>query len=396
MKINKKSPKHWLALVKFGATVLTALFLRVFLKNSSRPLVLLYGHKLNGNLKALYDYTQYNNPENIKIQYATMDSSYCEELIKSNINALDLTKLSSAIPVAKCMCIISDHGLHCLILALILSDIKFIDVWHGIPFKGFTSKDFTTLHKYDRIFVSSELIKNLYINKFGFNEHHVVTTGYGKTDLLLNDHDTTSNTELEFIKNKRLVLFAPTWKQDSNDRNIIPFGITETEFCEKLNFICKKHEAIFAIRSHLNTNMNFSSNTKLLPSNTYPNTEQILKHTDILISDWSSIAFDYLPLSRPTLFLDISPPFKNGFSLGPEYRFGDIISDIEQLINILDNTLSELKNNTYSRNSNFNSISKLVYDCTLDGYSCERYYKEIIKTLDIPNTKTSNNAFHST
>jgi hypothetical protein len=98
------------------------------------------------------------------------------------LNPVDLMKVASA------DCIISDHGLHALQLLLKLSDITFVDVWHGIPFKGFTADDFTIQHQYDEIWVSSALLKRLYVEKFGFKEAMVQATGLGRTDLILDYH----------------------------------------------------------------------------------------------------------------------------------------------------------------------------------------------------------------
>jgi hypothetical protein len=88
-----------------------------------------------------------------------MDRHYFGEIKKKDnilfaLNPVDLMKVASA------DCIISDHGLHALQLLLKLSDITFVDVWHGIPFKGFTADDFTIQQQYDEIWVSSALLKD--------------------------------------------------------------------------------------------------------------------------------------------------------------------------------------------------------------------------------------------
>src|SRR5690606_23511656 len=73
-------------------------------------------------------------------------------------------------------------------------------------------------------------------------------------------------------------------------------------------------------------------NVRLLPGSIYPDAESILLVSDLLICDWSSIAFDYLLLDRPTLFLDVPAPFRKGFSLGPEYRFGPVVGSLDELV----------------------------------------------------------------
>src|SRR3546814_17734137 len=69
-----------------------------------------------------------------------------------------------------------------------------------------------------------------------------------------------------------------------------------------------------------------------LPGDRYPNTEEILQISDALICDWSSIAFDYLLLDRPTFFLDVPHPFRKGLALSADYRFGPVMRNLDALV----------------------------------------------------------------
>src|SRR5690606_40302310 len=60
--------------------------------------------------------------------------------------------------------------------------LRFFDVWHGIPFKGFDADDFRVQHRYDECWVASPLLRDLYIQRFGFEPQRVVATGYARTD----------------------------------------------------------------------------------------------------------------------------------------------------------------------------------------------------------------------
>jgi len=61
-------------------------------------------------------------------------------------------------------------------LLLKLTDMKFIDVWHGIPFKGFDADDFRALHDYDAVLVASPSMKSMYEGKFGFDSARSLLT----------------------------------------------------------------------------------------------------------------------------------------------------------------------------------------------------------------------------
>jgi len=135
----------------------------------------------------------------------------------------------------------------------------------------------------------------------------------------------------------KVVLYAPTWQQDDKGRDLFPFGESQESFVQRLSVTCAQHNAILVIRSHLNASINtrLYENVRYCSMKEFPDAEGLLSLTDVLICDWSSIAFDFLALNRPTLFLDVPPPFKNGFSLGKDYRFGKVVDTLESLNNAL-------------------------------------------------------------
>src|SRR5690606_34692150 len=80
---------------------------------------------------------------------------------------------------------ISSHGPQVWWLLPILTDIKFIDVWHGIPYKGFDDKDFDQFKHYNQVWVSSEELKKIHSKQCGVKEEQLKATGYGQVDHLI-------------------------------------------------------------------------------------------------------------------------------------------------------------------------------------------------------------------
>lgn len=382
MKFNKKSAKHWYRLIIF--TVFTALStaLRKLKKKNTEGLIILYGHKLNGNLKSLYDANQ-KDARPLKMYYTTMDYEYYKELKNNGIKVILATSPKIIATLCNTKCIISDHGLHSLELLLEHSDIKFVDVWHGIPFKGFDKNDFKTQHKYDEVWVSSELLKNIYIDKFGFRREIVKVTGYGRTDTTLNSLNKSREIKesLRIPQDKKVILFAPTWKQDSNGRSIYPFGSKATEFKKIINDICESNNAIAIFRVHLNSKTSTQDSNYIYnrPHALHPDTESLLSICDLLICDWSSIAFDYLILNRPTIFLDVHAPFNKGFSLGPEYRFGDIVRSTKSLQVKAINYLQSPKDYHEKYKIKNQGIINTIWGDSVDGKTANRYINRLKK-----------------
>src|SRR5690606_7958970 len=113
-------------------------------------------------------------------------------------------------------------------------------------------------------------------------------------------------------------------------------------------------------------------NITLLPAARYPDTESILLVSDILVCDWSSIAFDFLLLSRPTIFLDVEPPFAKGFSLDRRFRFGAISSDMDSMLNFVDRYLADAGDFHKEFGESTTEIRHEVYGGFDDGMSANR------------------------
>ncbi|MEX0919523.1 MAG: CDP-glycerol glycerophosphotransferase family protein, partial [Candidatus Saccharimonadales bacterium] len=334
MKISKQNPRHWSYLVKSGIYILISIPIRLIARSSQQKRVVLYGHKYNGNLKAFGDYCLEHS--NYQMYYATIDPNYYQKLQSNDekITPLSLLKFRDILTIARSDAIIGDRGTHTLVLYLWLTNISFIDVWHGIQiFKKFSAKDMSMLRKYKQIWVSSPAIKDIYVNDYGLSDSQVKITGYGRVDRLVNkDYSIKDIREKYGIEDKfkKIILLAPTWQQDDSSRQIIPFDEAPTTFLSRLNDLAAANDALVIFRVHMNTNsqnrvqLQSMDNIRLMPSEDYPQTEEFLAITDLLIADWSSIVFDYLPLQRPVVFIDTKAPFKNGLTFDETYRYSDI------------------------------------------------------------------------
>ncbi len=390
MKIDKTSPLHWALLALFGANVALALLFRPFVrpKPGDRKSVILYGHKLSGNLLAIYRRLRAAHRDQFRPVFLTMDPAYRQRLLGAGDEACLATTPTCARLLASADAVISDHGLHALQPMLGRSDLKFFDVWHGIPFKGFDADDFRVQHRYTETWVASPLLAELYTRRFGFDPAKVTVTGYARTDPLVESHETPAEIRrrlgLQHTEGQRLVLFGPTWKQDAQHRSQFPFGVDGQEFLERLTEVCRRNGALLLFRAHLNAKDPVplpADRVIPIPFADYPDTEAILQISDALICDWSSIAFDYLLLDRPTLFLDVEPPFRKGFSLGPEYRFGPVIKDLPELLSELERSLADPEGYRAEYGARHAAIREQVYGSYADGRSAERCVERLARSL---------------
>jgi CDP-glycerol glycerophosphotransferase len=382
MKINKRNPWHWLWLGLLSLNTVLAAVLRRFISGDNS--VVLYGHKLNGNLAAIY--RESLNHKELRLTYLAMDYSYYRQLKGEGVSVAWAGSPQALKLLVKAKALISDHGLHSLVLLLDYSSLKFIDVWHGIPFKGFDEEDFKVQHRYDEIWVASKFMADIYEKKFGFQRKKLKVLGYARTDVLVN-HGGISRANLmrEYdipVSNKKLILYAPTWKQDDVGRSLYPFGMVESEFLNALSQMAAELNCFFLIRMHLNSSPERScqyKNVHAVPADKYPDTERLLILSDVLVYDWSSIAFDFLLLGRPAIYLDVPPPFKKGFSLDGSYRYGEAVAGPVGLKSAVERVLDTAEFGLPCVDEQRDKIKTLVYGPYADGSTSARACQEIIR-----------------
>lgn len=340
MKIDRRDPLHWWLLLASGAMALLALASRPFRRRGGAPVVALHGHRLGGNLEALL---RALHADGIEAAFIALDPAEVRRLRAAGEPVVAGASPACARLLARADVLVTDHGLLAYEPLLWWSDLRFVDVWHGIPFKGFDAGDFRAQHRYDEVWVSSPALRRMYVERFEFRGDRVFATGYARTDRLVRRGEDVAELRGKFGLPPAgpVVLFAPTWKQDAAGRSLYPFGLDETAFLSALRAVAERHGATVAMRAHLNSGGGAAHDGVVqVPFADHPDTEGLLLCTDVLVCDWSSIAFDFLLLERPAIFLDVPPPFAKGFSLGPEHRYGPVVGGMDALCATLDTALA--------------------------------------------------------
>lgn len=371
MKVDRRNPLHWLWLALFLTNALLACVLRPFLHRRRAGKVLFYGHKLGGNLAAVLRGLQ-SAGHGMRGGFLTMDPAYHRELISLGEPSVLAISPSAIGWLVTADAIVCDHGVHSLLPLLAWSDLAFFDVWHGIPFKGFDRADFTVQHRFEECWVASPLLKEIYVKRFGFAPERVVATGYARTDALVRRKGDPLETRrvLGLPPEGKIVTFAPTWAQDATGRSIYPFGVEEVAFLEAMTSTARRYGASVVLRTHLNSGaiaLPVLPGLFPVPYARFPDTEGLLLATDVLVCDWSSIAFDYLLLQRPTIFLDVPSPFRKGLSLDASFRFGAIAADLSTLCAAIDGCLQDPGGYMAVHGPLMESIRERVYAGCADG-----------------------------
>lgn len=392
MKFNKSDPKHWYYFAKSGGYILTSIAIRPLIKTRGKKHVTLYGHKYNGNLKTFAEYCK--SQGEYDVYFATIDPAYYRELRSDypEINVLFLQKFRDVIKVSKSAAVISDRRAHALVYYIWLTNIPFFDVWHGIQmFKRFAPKNMAMLKKYREVWAPSPAVAKLYSEQYLLPAEKIKVTGYGRVDPLVNNQWDAKTIKKKYgiaESYKKIILLAPTWQQGDPTRQVIPFGEDPERFLGALNDVAKELEALVIFRVHLNTdaqnrsNVHAMDNVRIMSHNDYPLGEEFLFISDIFIGDWSSIAFDFLPLRRPAIFLDVPIPFRNGLTFGKENRYGAVVGSLDELVETIRRYALKPETYTKEHTKQIKKTIEIAYGNTLDGKSNQRYYERLKKTLE--------------
>ena len=388
MKIDRRRPKHWLLLAGFGLQAALGFALRVLVRSRTGTVVL-YGHKLNGNLLALCNYMLTHPECGLRPVFLSMDREYLLELREQGIGCCWASGPGCAMALARADALVSDHGLHSLGPWRGLYQklgLLFFDVWHGMSTMDYSPRDTSARHGYDEIWVASDLYREIYASRFGFDRNKVVVTGHARTDPLLNgvDDRTAIRAKYGLPDSCTLILFAPTWRQQAKHRSLYPFGCGEADFLAGLTEVATRHGASVVMRTHLNSGDIGIAGTQgiyMLPASRHPDTEAILKACDILVCDWSTIAFDWLLLDRPALFLDVEPPYPLGDFLGSEFRFGEIVSSFPALLQSLTDVLDDPGDYWREFAPRHQAAKDKFYGDMADGRATERCMERLLINL---------------
>lgn len=133
-------------------------------------------------------------------------------------------------------------------------------------------------------------------------------TGLPRNDFLLGDETTLPAdyqehlVDLRHITNgRKLVLYAPTWRDRKEDHYFF-----SPEERTRLAALLSQHNAVLGIRGHPNVRHFYGGATRrdigaVVTLNRFPDPNVILRETDVLITDYSSIYLDFLLTNRPIL-----------------------------------------------------------------------------------------------
>ncbi len=196
----------------------------------------------------------------------------------------------------------------------------YIQLWHGIPYKKlvFDQTDISAawvksnkykylagflneVNKWDYLFAQNQYTADRFRTCFLYDKE-LIQANY-PCDLPSSEPDDDKILQLKKDLNipldKKVVLYAPTFREYAwdNDKGFLLSGLLPEAFFQKHS------DYVFLVRAHylINESFNFGSLSHLIDVTNYPFIEDLYQVADLLITDYSSVLFEFARSQKPII-----------------------------------------------------------------------------------------------
>lgn len=264
------------------------------------------------------------------------------------------------------------------------SNVSCIQLWHAAgAIKQFGLKDPSNILRTERamerfqrvysrfnyVVVGSEKMANIFRESFNISNDQILRSGVPRTDLFFNQNQLEKikrllKSQYPIINDKKVILYAPTFRDGQLNNSTIKLDI-EAMYREL------KEDYVVFLRLHPAMNVTFNNKYPnfIVDVSNYVDINELLVVTDILITDYSSIPFEFSLLNKPMLFYayDIEEYSRSrGFWEDYEQTTpGPVVRTTEKLIQLISDNEFDLDNihyyaNQWNQYSTGNSSRRLV------------------------------------
>lgn len=195
----------------------------------------------------------------------------------------------------------------------------FIDLWHGCGYKANKSERKVF---FDYVLVPGEIFKETKKEFFGCPSKKILALGYPRYDLMLRGSDKAKVYVDELLKktnSDKMILWMPTYRHATSERLNeetlnnefnIPI-IDDAQKLVEIDEFCREHHILLAIKKHyLQKTYHFKNknltNVVYVKANDLDERQiqlyEFIHYADAMISDYSSVAIDYLLMDKPLGF----------------------------------------------------------------------------------------------
>ena len=358
------------------------------------------------NSKWLFEYVL-KNEKNINAIWITRSKEIFKKLSNENKPVLMTNSLKGILTSLKAGVVFINNTPKDVNSRTINGSLQ-IWLWHGLMMKkigkdarlfskeqnGYKTKLFQIIQELiypelsynpDYVINTSEFFSPFFSSAFKLPKEKILLTGYPRNDALF------SNDEEPLIKdinirfdNPRKIIYLPTWRDSLYNKGMSfnPFNSYDFDLSLFMT-ILEETNSIFLNKGHYfeSKNIGITSTSKRfinLDNNKYSDLYKLIKDVDVLITDYSSVYFDFILTGKPVILAPFD--YKN-YTTKSRPLYYDYFIEIDGIKASNWNELFEiLKNSSYYKTSN-QTIQK--FHCYIDNLSSKRVVETTKQLLKI-------------
>ena len=201
----------------------------------------------------------------------------------------------------------------------------YVQCWHGTPLKKLRydiekdnvlnsisevrKRNDLDAVKFDYFISPSKFCTEKFTSAFNLkklnNENIFIEKGYPRNDYLFNYKKSDIKRikkELNIPLNKKVILYAPTFRDNQVNENGYTYNV-ELDFNKLKNEFSEEYVILFRAHYFIANKFDFKKyNNFVYDVSKYEDINELYIISDILITDYSSVFFDFANLKRPILF----------------------------------------------------------------------------------------------
>lgn len=174
---------------------------------------------------------------------------------------------------------------------------SFFQIWHatgaikqfGLEDKKSRGRSLSDQERFKRVYqsfdyfvVGSKAMGEVFVRSYGVKENQMCYLGFPRTDYLLQQKKKPT------ITTKKVILYLPTYREKTNQQGLLDMVKLKEQLGDDYELVIKTHP--HATLSGIDTTMKKNNITWLKETDS---ADDLLLQADILITDYSSVAFDY-------------------------------------------------------------------------------------------------------
>lgn len=270
----------------------------------------------------------------------------------------------------------------------------YVQCWHGTPLKKIRcditvngsvmntvsenrKRNDIDAKRFDYLLSPSNYATEKFISAFNLKklgkENIIIEKGYPRNDYLVNYKENNIKeikTKLNIPKNKKIILYAPTFRDNEHDNKIGYTYKINVDFDKLKDKLSNDYIILFRAHYFVANSFDFNKyNNFVYDVSDYDDINELYIISDILITDYSSVFFDYAILKRPIVYYMYDKNmYKNNlrdFYINLDTLPGPIVYNEKELIKTIMNILPFKVNNKYK-------LFNKKYNYLDDGNSSKR------------------------